>query len=60
MSDKEGRVNNPRNYRMTFLAKAVPRPCPVEGCSNRASTRTAMQVHFWHQHVWDTMVILEL
>ena len=44
---------------MEFPTMAGPRPCPVKGCSGRASTRTAMSVHFWHWHVRDTVVILE-
>ena len=36
--DKAAEGNNPSTYRMTFNAKAVPRPCPVEGCSGQAST----------------------
>ena len=48
-----------RIYRIAFSKRARPRPCPVEGCSGRASTRTAMRVHFWHWHVRDIVVILE-
>ena len=48
-----------RTYRMDFPARAVPMPCPVEGCSDRASMRTAMRVQFLQRHVRDTMVILE-
>ena len=48
-----------RTYRMTFPAKGGPRSCPVEGCLGQAATRTAMQVHFLHRHVQDTVVILE-
>ena len=33
--------------------------CPVERCTGRAATRTAMQVHFFHRHVQDTVIILE-
>ena len=51
--------DNPRTYRMAFPARAGPRPCPVKGCSGRASARTAMRVHFLHRHVRDTVVILE-
>ena len=54
-----GGGNEPRTYRMAFLTRSGPRPCPVEGCSGRASTQTAMRVHFWHRHVRDTVVILE-
>ena len=49
----------PRTYRMEFLAKGGPRSCPFEGCLGRATTRTAMQVHFLHRHVQETVVILE-
>ena len=44
---------------MAFPAMAGPRPCPVKGCSGRASTRTAMKVQFWHWNIRDTVVILE-
>ena len=49
----------PRKYRMEFLAKGGPRIYPVEGCPGKAATRTAMRVHFLHLHVLDTVVILE-
>ena len=49
----------PWTYHMSFPAKGGPRICPVEGCPGRAVTRTAMQVHFIHWHVLDTVVILE-
>ena len=38
------RGNKPMNYRMAFHARAGPRPCTVDGCSGRASTRTVMRV----------------
>ena len=44
---------------MTFLAKGGPQNCPVEGFPGQVVTRTAIRVHFLHQHVLDTMVILE-
>ena len=50
--------DEPRTHRMEFPENAGPRPCPVEGCSGRASTRTAMRAHFWYRHIRDTMVIL--
>ena len=31
----------------------------MEGCPGRVATRTAMQMHFLHRHVLDTVVILE-
>ena len=52
-----GRV--PQEYRIYFPAKGGPRTFPVEGCPGRVATRTAMQVHFVHRHVLDTVVILE-
>ena len=51
--------DEPRTYRVAFPNRVGPRPCPVEGCSGRASTRTVMRVQFWHRHVRDTVVILE-
>ena len=44
---------------MVFPVKSGPRPCPVEGCSSRLAMRTAMWMHFWNQHVRDTVVILK-
>ena len=52
-------VDNPRTYRMTFPARAGPRPCPVKWCSGRASMQTEMRVELWHRQVRETMVILE-
>ena len=36
--DEVAEGENPSNYRMSFTAKAVPRPYPVEGCSGQALT----------------------
>ena len=58
-SDGDDGGDTPRTYRMAFPERAEPKPCPVKGCSFRALTRTATKVHFWHQHVRDTVVILE-
>ena len=44
---------------MKFLEKEVLRPFPVEGCSGRVATRKATWEQLWHQHVRDTVVILE-
>ena len=44
---------------MEFPVKARPRLCSFKGCNGQVETQTAMQVHLWHWHVWDTMVILE-
>ena len=49
----------PRLYKMSFSAKDGKRRCPVEGCPGVSATRAAMQVHFVHPHVHDTVVILE-
>ena len=57
--DEEDRGDKPITYRLEFPAKAGPMPCPVEGSSGRALTRTAMRVHFWHRHVRNIVVILE-
>ena len=45
VGNKEGRGNEPRTFNMEFPAKAGPMPCPVEWCTGRAATRTAMRVH---------------
>ena len=57
--ESDGGGKDPRTYIMAFLTWARPRPCPVEGCSGRASTRTAMRVKLCHRHTRDTVVILE-
>ena len=49
----------PRTYKMHFSTKGGRRRCPVEGCPGVLATQAAMQVHFVHQHVHDTVVILE-
>ena len=49
----------PRMYQMTFPTKGGPRSFPVDGCTVRLATRTAMRVYFLHRHVRDTVVILE-
>ena len=41
----EGGGDKTRTYCVSFLARAGPRHCPVEGCSGRAATWTAMRVH---------------
>ena len=46
-------------YKMSFPARDGRQQCPVEGCPGVSATRAAMQVHFVHRHVHDTMVILE-
>ena len=55
----DGGGDKQRTYRMVFTTREVPRPCPVEGLSGRASTQASMRVHFWHWHIRDTGVILE-
>ena len=49
----------PWTFRMESLAKGSPWSCPLEGCPVRVAMRTAMQVHFLHQHVLNNVVILE-
>ena len=49
----------PQTFTMTFQAKGGPQSCPVEGCLVRVAKRTEMRVHFLHQHVLNTVVILE-
>ena len=44
--NREGGGDKPRMYKMTFPAKAVPKPCPVESCSGQTATRAAMWMHF--------------
>ena len=44
---------------MNFPTKGGRRQCPVEGCPGVSETRAAMWVHFLHQHVHNTVVILE-
>ena len=48
-----------RTYKMSFPAKGGRRRCPVEGCPGVLTTQTAMQVHFVHRHVHNTVVMLE-
>ena len=55
---EEVRGNKTRTFRMAFPEKAGPRPCPVEGCSVQAETRTYMRMHLWNRHVRKTVVIL--
>ena len=50
---------DPHIYRMAFLTKGRPRSCPVEGCTGRAGTRTAMRMNFYRRHVQDIVVIFE-
>ena len=56
--ESDGGGDEPRTYKMVFLTRAGPRPCPVEGCSGRASTRMAIRVHFWHWYVRNIVAIL--
>ena len=46
-------------YNMALSTSGDLRNCPVEGCWGRAAMRTKMQVHFFHRHVQDTVIILE-
>ena len=56
--NRDGRGNKPMKNRMAFLDKSVKRPCPVEGYSGQAETQKATQMHFFHMHVCDTVLIL--
>ena len=56
-ADESG--DNPMTYRMAFPTRSGHSPCSVEGCSDWASTWTAMRVHFWHRPIRDGVVILE-
>ena len=44
---------------MSFPEKGGPRQCPLEGCPGALATRTAIPVHFVHQHVHNTVVMPE-
>ena len=44
---------------MHFPTKGGQRQCPVERCPGVLATRVAMQVHFVHRNVHNTVVILE-
>ena len=46
-------------YKMHFPEKDGSRRCPVEGFPGVLATRLAIQVHFVHRHVHNTVVILE-
>ena len=50
---------DPCTYKMDFPTSRGPRNCPVKECWGRAATRTAIQVHFFHWHFRDTVIILE-
>ena len=49
----------PHTYKMAFLTARVPRKFPIEGCRGRAATQMLMWVHFYHQNVQNTVIILE-
>ena len=44
---------------MAFLEKSGQKPFPVEGCIGQAEMQTAMQAHFCHRNVRDTVEIME-
>ena len=52
-----GRV--PKVYQISCPEKRGRQTCSVEWCPVRMSTRTAMQVHFVHRHVLNTVVMME-
>ena len=49
----------PRTYRLAFPNKGGPRSCPVEDCTGRAGTQTAMRMHLCSRHVRDIVIILD-
>ena len=49
----------PCTYKMAFLTTCEPRNCLVKGCRGQAVTWTAIQVHFYHWHFRDTVIILD-
>ena len=53
-----GEGGKPHTYRIDS-PKGGAKACPVEGCPGREGIRTAMQVHFWRQHVRYIVIILE-
>ena len=48
----------PRTYNMDFPTAGRAMNFPIKGCRVWAATRTEMQFHFLHRHVWDTVIIL--
>ena len=46
-------------YQVSFPTILTRLICPVEGCQGTASSRTNLQVKFYHRHPWDIIVILE-
>ena len=46
-------------YRISFLMKGLPRRFPVDGCPEDLAKRMAIRVRIVHQHVQDTVVMLE-
>ena len=49
----------PRTYWMALPTAERLWNCLVEGCPGRATTRMSMRIHFIHQHVQDTVVVLK-
>ena len=49
----------PQTYRMAFPTKGGPWSCPVEGCTGRAGTRTAMWMQFFNRHFRYIVIILD-
>ena len=52
-------VRYPCTYTLAFPTTWGLRNFPIEGCLGQAATQTAMQVHLFHRHIWDTVIILE-
>ena len=51
-------IGDTRTYSMILPTVRVPKNYPIKGCTGRVETRTAMRVHFFHQHARDTVIIL--
>ena len=49
----------PQTYRMVFPPVVGLKTCPVEECWGRVATQMAIRVHFLHQHVRDTVILME-
>ena len=41
-----------------IIKQGAVKSCPTEGFRGQALTQTAMQVHFFHRHVQDTVIII--
>ena len=57
--DNLGHGGRTTDVSLDFPSKGSPQSCQVEVFPGRSATRTAMRVHFLHQHFQDTVVILK-